>query len=205
MAQLVLTLVTTLLIAVTSRAAARPGTASAGTGNDARPDSHRPRRRGGARLARHGSYRSPRSGAQLTMSSAGRLNVHNGGYRTLPLSLTLQCVTAIAVAGQSVSVVEPCSRSAAATSPNNEVANNRTVGMPDGLAGVSAHAEAFGGRPGFRRPAGVATPGCGPVVLPLCRSWSALAPTTLSGSLSSCVVPGERAGASVGLGSRSEA
>jgi len=33
--------------------------------------------------------------------------------------------------------------------------------MPDGLAGVPAHAEAFGGRPAFRRPAGVATLGCG--------------------------------------------
>ena len=84
--------------------------------------------------------------------------VHIGGYRTSPLSLTSKCVTVIAVAGQSVSVAEPCSRSAGATSPNNDVANNKTVRMPDGLAGVPAHAEAFGGQPAFRRPAGVATP-----------------------------------------------
>jgi hypothetical protein len=37
MAELVLTLITTLLIVVTSRAAARPGTASAGTGGYAAP------------------------------------------------------------------------------------------------------------------------------------------------------------------------
>jgi hypothetical protein len=37
MTELVLTLATTLLIAVTSQAAARPGTASAGTGDHAAP------------------------------------------------------------------------------------------------------------------------------------------------------------------------
>jgi hypothetical protein len=89
---------------------------------------------------------------------AARPGRPEGGYRTSPLSLTSQCVTVIAVAGQSVSVAEPCSRSAAATSPNNEVANNKTVGMPDGLAGVPSLAEAFGGQPAFRRPAGVVTP-----------------------------------------------